>query len=108
MEAIAVVTRVCTRARVSPDVIALYLLNCVEAKGEATKWDLVKLLGTDAQFRLWIERFFLPEHVLSERRDGRRYYYAMTERGTLFHQLLKRGNLFRLLNRVSGKRLRAS
>jgi hypothetical protein len=89
-------------------VIALDLLNCVEAKGEATKWDLVKILGTDAQFHLWIERFFLPEHVFRERRDGRRYYYAMTERGALFHHLLKHGNLLHLLNRVSGKRLRSS
>jgi len=89
-------------------VIALELLDCVEAKGEATKWDLVKILGTDAQFRLWIERFFLPEHVLQQRRDGRHYYYSMTERGALFHQLLKQGNLIHLLNRVSGKRLRTS
>jgi hypothetical protein len=92
--------------RRSPDIIAIELLNCVDEKGEATKWDLIKILGNDAQFRLWIENFFLPEHVFRERREDRFYYYSKTERGELFHQLLKRGSLIQLFNRVSGKRLR--
>jgi predicted transcriptional regulator len=92
--------------RRSPDVIALDLLNCVEENGEATKWDLIKVLGNEAQFGLWIERFFLPERVLVERREGRRYYYKKTERGELFHKLLRTGNLIKLFSRVSGRRLR--
>ncbi|MHA2142340.1 MAG: hypothetical protein ACXADF_16825 [Candidatus Thorarchaeota archaeon] len=92
--------------RRSPDSIALELLNCVEENGEATKWDLIKVLGNDTQFRLWIERFFLPEGVLVERRDGRRYYYKKTDRGELFHKLLMSGNLIKLFSRVSGRRLR--
>ncbi|MFW9910833.1 MAG: hypothetical protein ACFFEU_00030 [Candidatus Thorarchaeota archaeon] len=92
--------------RRSPDVIALDLLNCVEENGEATKWDLIKVLGNEAQFRLWIERFFLAERVLVERREGRRYYYKKTERGELFHRLLRSGNLIKLFSRVSGRRLR--
>ena len=92
--------------RRSPDVIALELLNCVEENGEASKWDLIKVLGNEAQFGLWIERFFLPERVLVERREGRRYYYKKTERGELFHKLLRSGNLIKLFSRVSGRRLR--
>ena len=93
-------------SRRSPDEIALELLNCVEENGEATKWDLIKVLGNEAQFTLWIDRFLLPENVLVERRDGRNYFYEMTERGKLFHKLLKNTNLIRLFSRVSGRRLR--
>jgi len=92
--------------RRTPDTIALELLDCVEQKGEATKWDLIKVLGNESQFKIWIEDFFLPEKVLVERREGRRYFYCKTERGQLFHRLLKSGNLIKLFNRVSGRRLK--
>lgn len=75
-------------------------------KGEATKWDLIKVLGNDAQFRKWIDGFFLPEKVLTERREGCNYFYRMTERAELFHRLLKSGNVIKLFSRVSGRRLR--
>ena len=93
-------------ARRSPDTIALELLDTIDERGEATKWDLIKVLGYDAQFKNWVEGFMLPEKVLAERRDGRNYYYTKTERGEQFHRLLKSGNLIRLFNRVSGRRLR--
>ena len=92
--------------RRTPDVIALELLDTIDERGEATKWDLVKVLGNDAQFKKWVEDFMLPEKVLSERREGRNYYYTKTERGEQFHRLLRSGNLIRLFNRVSGRRLR--
>ena len=93
-------------SRRSPDTIALELLNCIEEKGEATKWDLIKVLGNETQFRIWIEEFFLREKVLLERREGGHYYYKKTERGELFHRLLKSGNLVKLFSSVSGRRLR--
>lgn len=92
--------------RRSPDTIALELLNCLEEKGEATKWDLIKILGNETQFKIWIEDFFLPEKVLEERREGRHYFYRKTERGQVFHKLLKSWDLIRLFSRVSGRRLR--
>jgi hypothetical protein len=92
--------------RRSPDVIALELLDCVEEKGEASKWDLIKVLGNETQFILWIERFFLAEKVLTERREEKRYYYRKTERGELFHKLLRHSSLIKLFSRVSGRRLR--
>ena len=93
-------------SRRSPDTIALELLNCIEEKEEVTKWDLIKVLGNETQFRIWIEEFFLREKVLSERREGGHYYYRKTERGELFHRLLKSGNLIKLFSSVSGRRLR--
>jgi len=93
-------------ARRTPDTIALELLNTVEERGEATKWDLIKVLGNEAQFKTWIEDFLLPEKILVERRDGKHYFYTMTERGELLHRLLKSGNLIKIFRRVSGRRLR--
>ena len=92
--------------RRSPDEIALEILNKVEEETEASKWDLIKVLGNDTQFRIWIDDFFLPEKVLSERREGRNYYFTMTERGILFHKILKSGNMIKIFNRVSGRRLK--
>ena len=92
--------------RRSPDEIALELLNAIEKETEATKWDLIKVLGNDTQFKIWIEDFFLPEKVVTERREGRNYYYTITERGKLFHRLLKSGNMIKIFNRVSGRRLK--
>ena len=82
------------------------LLDVVAEKGEASKWDLIKVLGNDTQFRVWVDDFFLPEKVLEERRDGRNYFYRLTERGVLFHRLLKSGNMIKIFNRISGKRLK--
>jgi len=98
------VKKVTTRR--SPDEIALELLNAIEEETEATKWDLIKVLGNDTQFNIWIEEFFIPEKVVTERREGRNYYYTMTERGKLFHSLLKSGNMIKIFNRVSGRRLK--
>jgi hypothetical protein len=85
--------------------IALDLLDCVECKGKATKWDLIKVLGNEVQFTLWIERFFLPEKVLDEIKESGKRFYVKTERGELFHLMLKNGNIIKLFNHISGKRL---
>ena len=92
--------------RRSPDTIALEILDTVDEKGEASKWDLIKVLGNDTQFRIWVDEFLLPEKVLAERREGRNYYYTLTERGHLLHKLLKSGNMIKIFNRVSGRRLK--
>jgi predicted transcriptional regulator len=93
-------------SRRSPDSIALEFLNRIEEKGEATKWDLIKILGNETQFRIWIEEFLLCEKVIVERREGAHYYYKKTERGELFHKLLKNGNLVKLFSIVSGRKLK--
>jgi len=89
-----------------PSLIALELLDCIDAKKEATKWDLIKVLGNEAQFGVWIDDFFLADKVLEERRDGRNFFYRKTERGELLHKLLKTGYMIHVFGRVSGKKLR--
>ena len=93
-------------SRRSPDVIALELLNCVEVSGESSKWDLIKVLGNEIMFKNWMEDFFLPEGILVERREGRNYFYIMTDMGRQFHRFLKNGNIIKLFSRVSGRRLK--
>jgi len=89
--------------------IAFDILKEVDEKGEATKWDLLRIVGNTQQFRHWVEDFLLPKKVLTERiEEGARkyYYYSLTERGKLFLNLLKSGNMIELMRAVSGRRLR--
>jgi phosphoribosyl-AMP cyclohydrolase len=86
--------------------IALDILDVIEQKGEATKWDLLKIVGNSQQFKHWMEDFFLKEGIVEERVETRYFFYFKTDRGDLFHKLLKSGNMIDLINRVSGKRLR--
>ncbi len=92
--------------RRSPCTIALNLFDCINKKGEATRWDLIKILGNTEQFRLWVDDFLLKEKLVEERRESKRYFYKMTETGELFHKLLKNGKIMKAFLRVSGKRLR--
>ena len=89
-----------------PEVIALELLECVEQKGKATKWDLIKILGTGSQFIHWIENFLIKENFIQERKEGNHYFYRMTRNGNQFHELLKNGKLMKAFIQISGKRLR--
>jgi hypothetical protein len=90
-----------------PARIALELLNCIDAKaGRATKWDLIKILGNEAQFNNWVSGFLVKERFVEERRESRHYFYRKTDHGDLFHRLLKNGAVIEALLRVSGKRLR--
>ena len=50
--------------RRSPDTIAFEVVDVVVQKGEASKWDLIKVLGNDTQFRLWVEDFLLKEKFI--------------------------------------------
>ncbi|MFB0568727.1 MAG: hypothetical protein ACETV0_03820 [Nitrososphaeria archaeon] len=93
-------------SRREPSQIALELLDCLDEKGEATKWDLIKILGNTSQFRHWVEEFLVKEEFVEERRESRNYFYKKTETGELFHKLLKNGMMMKALLRVSGRRLK--
>ena len=93
--------------RRDPNKIALELLDCVDHKeGRATKWDLIKILGNEAQFTHWVTNFLVKDKFLEETIESRNYFYRKTETGDLFHRLLKNGEIIDALLRVSGKRLR--
>ena len=93
--------------RRKPARIALDLFDCIdERNGMASKWDLIKVVGTESQFHYWIEEFLLRDKFVEEQRKSNRYFYRKTEAGELLHRLLKNGKIMHALLRVSGKRLR--
>ena len=93
--------------RRKPARIALELLDCIDARnGEASKWDLIKVVGTESQFRYWIEEFLLEGKFVEEHRKSNHYFYRKTEAGELLHKLLENGKIMHAFLKVSGKRLR--
>lgn len=93
--------------RRKPARIALELFDCIDEKiGKASKWDLIKVVGTESQFHYWIEEFLLKDKFIEEQRELNRNFYRKTESGELLHRLLKNGKIMHALLRVSGKRLR--
>ena len=94
--------------RREPDIIALELLDCIDQKeGKASKWDLIKILGNEAQFRQWMDNFLIKDEFVEEIRESRHYFYTKTQNGELLHKLLGNGKIIRALLRVRGKRLRS-
>ena len=93
--------------RRKPARIALELLDCIDEKnGKASKWDLIKVVGTESQFHYWIEEFLLHDRFIEEQQTENRSFYKKTEAGELLHRLLKNGKIMHALLRVSGRRLR--
>jgi predicted transcriptional regulator len=93
--------------RRKPARIALELFDCIDEKNAmASKWDLIKVVGTESQFHYWIEEFLLKDKFIEEQRESNRNFYRKTESGELLHRLLKNGKIMHALLRVSGKRLR--
>lgn len=93
-------------SRREPSLIALQLLDCIDENGEASRWDLVKILGNTSQFRHWVEDFLMRDGFVEEREEAGHHYYRKTEAGELFHRLLRNGNILKSLLRLGGKRLR--
>ena len=89
-----------------PSEIALEILDCIDEKGEATKWDLLKILGTSWQFHHWIDEFLLKERFVEERQEKNHCFYGKTEVGNQFHELLRNDKIMRALMQLSGNRLR--
>ncbi len=93
--------------RRNPRKIALELLDWIDQKeGKATKWDLIKILGNEAQFNHWVKNFLVKDKFIEETIESRFYFYKKTESGDLLHKLLRNGEVIEALLRVSGKRLR--
>jgi len=93
-------------SRRKPSEIVLEILDCIDEKGEATRWDLTKILGTTWQFHHWIEDFLLKDKFIKERKEKNHYFYSTTALGVQFYELLKNGKLLKAFIKVSGKRLR--
>ena len=96
-----------TFPRRKPSIIALELLNCInQNNGKASKWDLIKILGNESQFRHWIEEFLIEEKFIAEKQESNHLFYFKTSKGELLHKLLRNGDVVRAFLRLSGRRLR--
>jgi len=85
----------------------LELFDCIdEKKGKASKWDLIKVVGTESQFYYWVEEFLLGDKFVVVQQISNHSFYRKTEAGELLHKLLRNGKIMQALLRVSGKRLR--
>ena len=72
---------------------------------EATKWDLVKIVGNNRQFEHWVTGFLVEDgFVLEPDRDTE--YFRLSSEGEILLSLLKKGNLMNSIFKLSGKRLR--
>jgi hypothetical protein len=95
--------------RRTPSIIALELLNCIDQNnGRVSKWDLIKILGNESQFRHWIVEFLLKDKFITEKQVSNHVFYVKTQTGELLHKLLKNGDVLRAFLRLSGRRLRRS
>lgn len=93
--------------RRSPARIALELFDCIDEKNSrASKWDLIKIVGTESQFHYWVEEFLLKDKLIEEQLESNHYFYRKTETGELLHKMLKNGRIMQALLKVSGKKLR--
>ena len=93
--------------RRKPSIIALELLNFIDQNnGKASKWDLIKILGNESQFRHWIEEFLIKEKFIAEKQESNHAFYFKTSNGELLHKLLRNGDVVRAFLRLSGRRLR--
>jgi hypothetical protein len=93
--------------RRKPARIALELLDCIDEKnGQASKWDLIKVVGNESQFHFWVEEFLVKEKFVLEDQMSNHCFYRKSEIGELLHTLLKNGKIMHAFLRVSGKRLR--
>ena len=91
--------------RRKPAEITYKLLRCIDEEGEATKWDLTKIVGTTSQFDSYVSEYLIKNNFVSERREGRHYYYSITKLGDELYSLLRKDNLFKAVLRIGGKRL---
>jgi predicted transcriptional regulator len=77
-----------------------------EKSGKALKWDLIKLVGSEAAFKRLITNLLLKNRLLKEFKEGRRTYYSKTEDGELFHKTLRNDYLLKTWARIGKKKLR--
>jgi predicted transcriptional regulator len=91
----------------SPCKIALDLLEKIREKdNKASKWDLLKVVGTESQFHFWVEDFLVKDKFVSVNEVAGHSVYSKTDNGEQLHKLLTNGRILKALLRVSGKRLK--
>ena len=74
--------------------------------GKALKWDLLKIVGSEAAFDRLIADLLIKNKLIKVVDEGRRKYYTKTEDGLLFHKTLKNDFLLKTWARIGVKKIR--
>jgi len=74
--------------------------------GKALKWDLLKIVGSEAAFDRLIADLLIKNRLLKVVEEGRRKCYTKTEDGQLFHRTLKNDLLLKTWARIGVKKIR--
>jgi hypothetical protein len=106
--------KVIRRIPKNPPFILKELLDKVEKAGEqALRQDFYRILGSGSAVRRWVDGCMIFHKLLEEKEikhgNKKQKIYAITERGKVWHNLLKNasGEDVRLLRRLSGRRLKS-
>ena len=59
--------------RRKPAKITYQLLRCIDENGEATKWDLTKIVGTTGQFDHYVTNYLMRNGFVEERQENRTF-----------------------------------
>jgi hypothetical protein len=83
------------------------LLSLINREGKASKWDLLKLLGTEEAFRKWIDKDLEVHKIVIKIKEGRVTYYRKSENGETLHHTLQNHHVLCVLRSIlSGKKLK--
>lgn len=74
--------------------------------GKILKWDLIKMVGSEAAFNRLITKILIKNKLLQAAKEGRRTYYSKTEDGQLFHRTLRNNYLLKTWARIGIKKIR--
>jgi len=72
---------------------------------DASKWDLIKIVGNNRQFDHWVTGFLVSDGFIKTP-GAESEYYVLSSNGEVLLSLLKKGNLMNSIFKLSGKRLR--
>jgi hypothetical protein len=97
-----------TMARIWPTIGRfLRIFDEIDRKGgKVLKWDLLKIVGSEAAFDRLIAGLLIKNRLMSTIKDDRHTYYSKTEDGQLFHKTLQNDYLLKTWARIGTKKLR--
>ena len=88
----------------TPVEIAYEIIRFIK-ENDASKWDLVRIVGNNRQFDHWVTGFLVEDGFVLPPNSGSEFY-RLSDNGKVLFSLLKKGNLMNSIFKLSGRRLR--
>ena len=89
-----------------PAEITFKIIKFIRDQPETKKTDLIYIVGNEVQYKSYIEDTLIKDGYITEKKEDRRYFYQITDKGEELFQLLKKDYLMKMFLKISGKRLR--